>query len=173
MALTPKQQRFVDAYLISLNATEAARVAEYRHPNKQGPALLVNLGVSAAIAEAQAARREADRTAADRVIRELGRLAFSDLRQLVAWGPNGVTLRDSSSISDDDAAAVESVSQTMSQTGGSIKIKLHPKAPALKMLGDHLGTWEKPPPLEAILALLPAELADAIRRAAAAALPAG
>lgn len=48
--LSDKQQRFVDEYLDCLNATEAARRAGYKHPNKQGPALLVNLGIAAHVA---------------------------------------------------------------------------------------------------------------------------
>lgn len=45
MALEPKQQVFVEEYLRTWNATEAARRAGYAHPNKQGPRLLVNVGV--------------------------------------------------------------------------------------------------------------------------------
>lgn len=48
-ALTPKQERFVDEYLIDLNATQAAVRAGYANPNKQGPRLLVNDGVALAI----------------------------------------------------------------------------------------------------------------------------
>ncbi len=56
--MTPKQQRFVEEYLIDLNATAAARRAGYTHPNTQGPRLLVNVGVKAAIAQLQAEHRE-------------------------------------------------------------------------------------------------------------------
>ena len=51
--ISPKQRVFVSAYLgeANRNATEAARIAGYAHPNKQGPALLVNLGVREAIDE--------------------------------------------------------------------------------------------------------------------------
>jgi len=42
--LTPKQQSFIDEYLACGNATEAARRAGYKHPNKQGPENLVKLG---------------------------------------------------------------------------------------------------------------------------------
>lgn len=51
--LTPKQERFVQEYLIDLNATQAANRAGYREPNKQGPRLLVNVGIQAAIAARQ------------------------------------------------------------------------------------------------------------------------
>lgn len=45
--LTTKQEAFVAAYLgpCRFNATKAAESAGYAHPNKQGPALLVNLGI--------------------------------------------------------------------------------------------------------------------------------
>lgn len=48
--LTDKQRVFVAEYTACWNATEAARRAGYTHPNKQGPALLVNLGIKAAVA---------------------------------------------------------------------------------------------------------------------------
>lgn len=56
MALSPKQEQFVSAYIgvANGNATEAARRAGYAHPNKQGPALLVNLGIKIRIDEYRA-----------------------------------------------------------------------------------------------------------------------
>lgn len=44
--LTDKQQAFLDAYcsVSKFNATDAARRAGYKHPNKQGPETLVKLG---------------------------------------------------------------------------------------------------------------------------------
>src|SRR5690606_1497517 len=49
--LRPKQVRFLEHYLTCWNATEAARVAKYAHPNKQGPELLKNEQIAAAIQE--------------------------------------------------------------------------------------------------------------------------
>ncbi len=54
--LTAKQERFVEEYLVSLNATDAARKVGYAHPTTQGPRLLENVGVMKAIAAAQAKR---------------------------------------------------------------------------------------------------------------------
>lgn len=44
--LTNKQKAFIDAYcsVSRFNATDAARRAGYKHPNKQGPENLVKLG---------------------------------------------------------------------------------------------------------------------------------
>ncbi|GGB00408.1 hypothetical protein GCM10011491_30760 [Brucella endophytica] len=66
MPLSDKQQRFVAEYLIDLNATQAAIRAGYseKTANQQGPRLLVNAGIAAAIAEGAAKRiRKAEVTA--------------------------------------------------------------------------------------------------------------
>ncbi len=69
--LSPKQQQFVKEYLLDLNATAAAARAGYKHPNKQGPALLVNLGISTAIAEEMAKRAERIQVTQDDVVKGL------------------------------------------------------------------------------------------------------
>ena len=71
--LTPKQQRFVDEYLIDLNATQAAIRAGYspKTANEQGARLLVNVSISAAIKEAQQERQKRTLVTQDDVIRGL------------------------------------------------------------------------------------------------------
>jgi len=53
--LTPKQQRFVEEYLVDLNATRAAIRAGYseKTANVEGPKHLVKPGIAAAIKEKQ------------------------------------------------------------------------------------------------------------------------
>jgi len=68
MSLTQKQEAFVAEYLVDLNATAAAERAGYEHPNKQGPRLLVNVGVAAAIAKGQAKRSERTEITQDYVL---------------------------------------------------------------------------------------------------------
>ena len=68
MALTPKQKRFVEEYLVDLNATQAAIRAGYsaRTANEQGARLSANVSVSSAIQAALEARaKEIGRTARD------------------------------------------------------------------------------------------------------------
>ena len=68
--LTPKQQRFVEEYLIDLNATQAAIRARYspRTANEQGAQNLAKLSISEAIAEAQAKREERTQITQDYVL---------------------------------------------------------------------------------------------------------
>lgn len=49
--LTEKQRRFVDYYLETGNATEAARRAGYRKPNSNAARMMVNDGIRNAIAD--------------------------------------------------------------------------------------------------------------------------
>lgn len=69
--LTPKQTRFLEYYLTCWNATEAARLAKYAHPNKQGPELLKNEQIAAAISE----RLDAAAMSADEVLARLSQQA--------------------------------------------------------------------------------------------------
>ncbi len=47
--LTEKQKRFCDFYIETGNATEAARRAGYKKPNRQGPRMLSNVGIQKAL----------------------------------------------------------------------------------------------------------------------------
>lgn len=60
MALTVRRQRFVDAYLVDPNATQAAIAAGYskKGASSEGERLLRNVEVAAAIAEGQRKRAE-------------------------------------------------------------------------------------------------------------------
>lgn len=80
MALTEKQKRFVEEYLVDLNATAAAKRAGYseKTADRIGPELLGKTCVSAAIQEAIKKRQKRTQITQDRVISELGKVAFSD-----------------------------------------------------------------------------------------------
>ncbi len=73
MSLTPKQARFVEEYLVDLNATQAAIRAGYsaKTAEQQGARLFRNVKVAAAIQEAQEARSERTKIDQDWVIKRL------------------------------------------------------------------------------------------------------
>ena len=67
--LTPKQARFVEEYLIDLNATQGAIRAGYsaKTANEQGAQLLAKLSIRGAVAEAQAIRSKRTEITQDEV----------------------------------------------------------------------------------------------------------
>ena len=141
--MTNKQKLFVEEYLVDLNATQAAIRAGYsaKTAYSQGQRLLKNDEVQARIAELQAERASRTEVTMDRVVLELSRIAFSDARKVFRWGPDGVTLIDSDDLSDDDAATIAEVSETTSESGGTIRGKRYDKVKALELLGRHLGMF--------------------------------
>lgn len=84
MTLNPKQQKFVDEYLVDLNAKQAAIRAGYseRTAEQQGSRLLSNVKVSAAIREAKAERSERTKIDADWVLARLAQEAEADVADL-------------------------------------------------------------------------------------------
>ncbi len=141
--LTPKQLRFVEEYLVDLNGTQAAIRAGYskRTANEQAARLLAKASVQVAIQERQAKRSKRIEVTVDRIELELARIAFFDIGRAVTWGPKGVTLLDSEGLAEDDRAAIAEVSETVTEHGGSQRIKTHSKIDALELLGKRHGMF--------------------------------
>jgi phage terminase small subunit len=142
-SLTPLQQRFVAEYLVDLNGTRAAVRAGYseRSASTMASRLLGRPAIAAVIAEGIDARAARARVTADRVIDEYARIAFSDMRRFVEWGPGGVSLRQSGCLTPEESASVAEVSETKTANGGTVKFKLHDKRAALDALAKHLGLF--------------------------------
>lgn len=156
-ALTPKQAAFVREYLIDLNATQASIRAGYseRTAHSQGPRLLENVGVAAAIKEAMDLRANSVQITAERVLLEVARLAMYDPRKFFNSSGELLGIHD---LDDDTAAALAGMDVTELPEGlGSVKkIKLVDKGPNLERLMKHLGLYErdneqKTDPLTALL----------------------
>ena len=92
--LTPKQARFVEEYLVDLNATQAAIRAGYsdKFSNSNAPKLLQNTAIAEAIKEAQAKISERTLVTQDMVINGLLKEAklegegSSHSARVSAWG---------------------------------------------------------------------------------------
>jgi len=145
MALTNKQQRFIEEYLVDLNATQAAIRAGYsaKTAGVIGYENLTKPQIKEALAEARQKLAERTAVSAERVIREYARLAFVDPRSIFTWGPGGVAVKDSAELSADDAVCVLEVSHEVTEAGTKVRVKVHDKKAALEALAKHLGLFEK------------------------------
>ncbi len=116
--LPAKQQRFVEEYVIDFNAAAACVRAGYsgRGAQQQGSRLLLNVVIQAAIARRAREVTAAAGVEAERVVRELARLGFSDMRSVAEWDKNGLRFLDSSELSDDAASIIKTLTQTETVT---------------------------------------------------------
>jgi phage terminase small subunit len=114
--LTDKQQRFVEEYLIDLNATQAAIRAGYseKTANEQGARLLVNVSIQEAIQAAKQQRSQATGITAETVLQQINELREKAMREIVV-GEYGDPRMESPATA----------------------------AKCLEMLGKHVGLFEK------------------------------
>ena len=145
--LTPKQQKFVDEYLIDLNATQAAIRAGYSAKTAEwiGPQLLGKSHVAEAI---KARRDELSRkteVTQERIILEMSRLAFMDIRSLFNQDGSLIPIKQ---LSDSAAAAIAGIDVVQignsdAGVGHVMKYKLPDKNRALENLARILGYLDK------------------------------
>lgn len=83
--MEPRQERFVQEYLVDLNATQAAIRAGYseKSARQMGAENLSKPAIQAAIAQAQQDRAVRTGITADRALREAWNVAIADARELV------------------------------------------------------------------------------------------
>jgi phage terminase small subunit len=148
-AMSVVEERFALAYLVCGNAAEAARRAGIKtaRPHGAGCRLLHLPRVAAFIEAERAASIERTRIDVDRVKRELARLAFVDIGDIVDWSEDALVLRPSAAISPDDRAAIAQLKVKQGKQGLKATIRLHSKQHALDSLAKLLGLYgnRKPP----------------------------
>lgn len=176
--LSEREKRLVEEYLVDLNIKQAALRAGFskKNPSAVGSIHLKKPNVQAALTEAR--QRLTDRThiTQDRVLNELAKIGFADIRKVVAWGANPeqpvnlppgvvaqqpatgeggrkypVELLPSEMLDDDTAAAISEVSLTKQ----GVKVKMYDKRAALVDIGRHLGMFSQDAPKGAKVTVTP------------------
>lgn len=141
--MTKKQKRFCEEYLIDLNATQAAIRSGYSPDSASsiGSENLSKPEIRARIDRAIAEQSKRTGINADRVVRELARVALANADDIL--DAKTAMLKDG--VTRDDTAAVASVRvktiPTADGQGVEREIKLHDKIKALELLGRHLGMF--------------------------------
>jgi len=152
--LTPKQKAFVQEYLIDLNATQAAIRAGYS-PVTASVIGSENLGkpyIQEAIQKAMAERAKRTEITADRVLHQLARQAFSDIRDFVYWDekfvkvgetPEGEPIYEQHRVLRlKDASEVDGTLITEIREGQhGLVIKRTDPQKALELIGRHLALF--------------------------------
>lgn len=136
-----RQERFCEEYLKDLNATEAAKRAGYskRTAHSSGPRLLENVDIKKYISKLKRKRSEKTEITAEKVLKEIAKMAFSNLADYIKISKDGTAEIDLRKLTREQAAALSEVTVDDDSIGGQkVKIKLHDKLKGLEQLGRHL-----------------------------------
>lgn len=154
MRLSAKHRRFVEEYLIDLNATQAAIRAGYSEntAGSVGSALLQREDVQRHLQNCQLSRSYRTGITQDQVLRELARIGFADIKQFlsfrtaltrIGFDKDGNEIIDYATVielKDSDVVDGAPISE-VSLKDGNLKFKLHDKVAALEKIGRHLGMF--------------------------------
>lgn len=160
----PKHERFAQALFEGMTQDAAYEWAGFAPDRGHAARLAANGSIQERLSELLATRetrlhRKFEVTK-ERILAELAKIGFSDIRKAVKWHgaliqeednpeggdtlvikntySNSVQLIDSEKLDDETAAAISEVSQSAT---GALKIKLYDKKAALVDMGRHLGMF--------------------------------
>ena len=136
--LTDRQRRFIEEYLVDLNAVQAAIRAGYAEKSAHENAfrILRRPGVTKAVQAAMESRAARTRITQDRVLEELAAVAFFDPAEIASVPLSGP---------EDFCRLPKHARGAIAGWGwnprGDFMVKLVPKTPALIALAKHLGLF--------------------------------
>ena len=158
----PKHEIFAQELAKGKTAEDAYAFAGFKPSRANASTLKKNQNILNRVAELHAEREHIHAKAIEkaiedtgisigRVLTELAKIGFADIRKAVKWGEgvavfdeagnvqisNGVALVGSEHVDDATAGAIAEVSQTKD----GLKIKMHDKRGALVDIGRHLGMF--------------------------------
>jgi phage terminase small subunit len=131
---SPQELRWLNEYFLCWNATEAARRADYKWPNKVGPAKKLKF------ADEINQRLEENTMEANEALSRLSDMARGDLADFA----NVEDLRDLAGHSK--SHVIKKIKKTVKhfksgETATYIEIELNDPQSALEKIGKHLGLW--------------------------------
>lgn len=148
-----KQKRFVEEYLIDLNAAKAANRAGYssRTAKQIGQENLTKPDLQAAIDRAMAERSRRTGINQDRVIDELARIALVNPADVV--DANSAAVKADASREDTACIAGVRIRTLVTKDGPVVEreVKFYDKVRALELLGKHLGLFTDRVKLESLV----------------------
>ena len=169
--LNPKHEKFAQLLAQGKKAAEAYRLAGFADNRAAASRLRQADDVEQRVAEIVAEQRNIEKAATakaadklgitrERIMAELAKVAFGDIRKVITWHgsqveeednpeggevlvvkhtySNAVVLVSSEHVDDETAGSIASVKQNSS---GGIEVKQHDKMKALELLGKELGMF--------------------------------
>lgn len=145
-ALNPRQQRFVEEYLIDLCGSAAAKRAGYSEngADQQANALLSNPKIATVVSQALRERSEKTQIDAEWVLKRAALLASFNIKRFIKTLPDGQAVYDFSEATDDDWYCISEYTVDVIRRGKKVlpvervKLKSFDKLRALELVGKHV-----------------------------------
>lgn len=133
--LTNKQRVFIEAYLVSWNASDAARKARYAKPGQQGHRLLKNVEIAAAIQE----RLNAAAMPANEVLARLTQHGSSSMEDFVDVDRETLDLDKARTAGK--LHLIKKFTRSETKYGTNVSIEIYDAQAALVHIGKHHGLF--------------------------------
>lgn len=166
--LSLQEVNFCECYVATgCNGTQAAIMAKYSEKTARNIAsrLVRKVHIKAYIAHLMEQARENVGLTRSSWLKRLKTFAYTDMDDVMTFGPRGVTLKDHTTIPREKIGAIRKISETVTKDGGSIKVELADAQKALDTIGvacgwrveqhEHTGKNGGPIPVAGLFANMP------------------
>ena len=137
--LTTQQMKFVEMYLASGHAQKSALAAGYSEKSAKNGYRILKLPAVEAVVRRRQEEIALETVDVDKVLRELGNIAFADAADYVAVEEGRICVKDTGVLPLEKRAAIAFVKEG---TKG-VEVKLHDKLRALEILGKAAGLFSE------------------------------
>lgn len=144
-----RRERFAQFVASGVPYTKAYVQAGYKANEKSAHRCRHRADVSGRIDEIMGAAAAKNDVTVERVVGELAKIAFASAGDFFTWGPKGVKVIDSATLTDEQRSVISEVQETITEGGRSIRVKLSDKQAALEKLGRYLGMFREKVELDA------------------------
>jgi phage terminase small subunit len=146
--LSDLQWRFVQEYLLDLNATAAYKRAGYKSTGNAAESgasrLLRHAKVAVAVQTEKARLAATQAVTPEEVVAGWAKLSRGDIRNVLTWDTQGnVTVAASASLDEATAYAITEVSQVITPHGIHLRVKLADKKGALDSLARYFDLFKE------------------------------
>ena len=136
--LTQQQKIFCYEYIKDFKVYQAYRRAGYTSKSRSPATLLRSKPqVDALIELLVEEKRQSIEVEADQILKELGYIGFSDMADFCTWKNSRVVLKRSDQLTYEQTRCVSAIQETKY----GVKITLHSKLNALRMMGEYLDMF--------------------------------
>lgn len=137
--LAPRHYKFVKNYICHLDIKLSSKYMKARPVTIRK--WLADPLIQEEIQVQMALRNERTEVSEDKVVKELAKMAFSNITNVVKWDKKGqVKVNPSADLPDDVTAAISSVEEVINKRGKrQLRVRMHDKKGTLELLARHLG----------------------------------